>query len=231
MKPYARLTVVWADPVHHRRYSVGELWRLENEQGFAFGYSELSEAESSGFNKLPEFPIVRRISDPYMSRELFSTFAQRIPSSQRLDYQQILRSWGVSSATDPFEILALSGGVLNTDRLELCEYRPLDDELQRPLFFRVSGERHFEGATMLHDGDLVDFEREPTNEVDRFATYVLVIGGQKVGWVPRQYSQLIASHLDRGHDLEARAMHRLVLPSERDRWVVSVTRRPQMPRE
>jgi len=224
MIPYERLLVLWAEPERHRRYVIGELWR-EAGPSYAFGYTDLEVAKRVGFSLLPEFPTARGLTSPYRSKELFSTFAQRIPSPGRPDRQQILKSWG-AEGSDSFEMLALSGGILATDRLELSEYRPLEDDLQRPLFFRVSGEKYFPGGSSLRDGDPVEFLREKSNEVDSYATCILVTGGEKVGWVPRQYSELIARNIDSGQPLKAVAVHRLILPADRDRWVVSVARRP-----
>lgn len=220
-----RLHVLWSDPTKRRRYTVGQLWRVA-DASFAFAYEpELDTALKAGFSLLAEFPERRTSADPYISETLFSTFAQRIPSSRRPDYSALLSSWGVEHAEDPLEILALSGGVQLTDRLELSEFRAADDDLSRPLLFRVAGEQFYPGASKLTIGEHVSLAREADNLYDRHATQVRIVAGDVVGYVPRQYAGLVACLLDDGHQLDAVAVRRLVLPQDRDRWVIRIQRK------
>jgi hypothetical protein len=219
-----RLYVIWspAAPRARRRHVVGELWR-QHDRSFAFAYaSDLAAAFGSGFTMLPEFPEHRSTDRPYVSHQLFSTFAQRIPSPKRPDHARILAGWGVDSAHDPLAILAVSGGVQLTDRLELAEYRDQDDDLSRPLQFRVAGEQFHPGAEQLEPNQRVELRREPENAHDGDATQVRVVAGDVIGYVPQQYARLIARHLDAGRELDAVAARRLVLPEDRDRWIVRV---------
>jgi hypothetical protein len=216
-----RLFVLWSEPTDGTRHVIGQLWREHGQ--FAFGYvPEVDAAMRRGFELLPEFPDKRPLFKPYRSPYLFSTFAQRIPSPSRPDYARILRSWGVQLGDDPLEVLRLSGGVQVTDRLELAEYRSESDKLSRPLVFRVAGEKRCPGADLLNEGDPVVLAREADNQHDPNATLVLLRDGQRVGYVPRQYSAMIAKHLDAGHPLEAVALRRLVVPPERGRWQIRV---------
>lgn len=216
-----RLYVMWSDD-EGRRLVIGELWRTP-DQGFAFGYrlDLLPDARARGFHTLPEFPDPRGLDDPYASATLFSTFKQRIPSPVRTDYDKMLRSWGAQSS-DPFEILRCSGGVQMTDRIELAEYRAPDDDLSRPLSFRVAGERHAGAVSGLTEGRELVLQREPENPKDPSATLVATMDGSIVGWVPRQYSPLIAGLLDDGRRLRAHVERELLLPELRGRWVVQV---------
>ncbi len=52
------------------------------------------------------------------SAVLWPTFAKRIPSKARPDYQLMLAEYGVTS-DDPFEYLEKSGGKMMTDGVEL----------------------------------------------------------------------------------------------------------------
>jgi len=222
--PYDKLFVIWADP-DGRRSVVGELWRVP--EGFAFGYDvdRLDEARDAGFQLLPEFPALRGTADPYVSATLFHTFKNRLPAPERSDSRQTLTSWGVVS-DDPMEILAKSGGVLLTDSIELAEHRAEDDDLSRPLSFRLSGQRHAASRADLQPGTELRLRRDPENPRDPSATILLTLGEVQVGWVPKQYSRLIARHLDDGEDLTAHVERQLLLPEARGRAVVKIERRP-----
>ncbi len=221
-----RLFVLWTIPTV-RRYVIGQLWRSEGYYFFGYRRELVREAIDAGFQLLPEFPEYKGLEDPYRAPYLFRTFQQRIPPPSRSDYGQILESWGLSQSDDPFEILARSGGILLTDRIELSEYRAVDDNLERPLTFRLAGESHYQHASNdLAVGTRLSLRRQPDNILDPFATVVLIAqDGRQVGWVPREYSQLVAWHLDKGREFEAHVERRLVLPQERGRWVVRISRK------
>jgi hypothetical protein len=202
---------------------IGELWRDARGFGFAYGH-ELDLAIEKGFRLLPEFPVRRECDSPYRSGYLFATFAQRIPSPKRPDFERILESWGVKADDSQLEILARSGGVQMTDRIELAEYRAADDPLERPLTVRISGMQHYKGGEQLDEGSAVRLEREPQNEYDSFATALLTRSGEKIGYVPRQYAKAVARLLDARVCLEARALGRLTEPGDGGRWLVRIGR-------
>lgn len=221
-----RLFVVWAIPGVYR-HVVGELWRAEGLFFFAYKAELLPKAIRAGFQLLTEFPEAKDGAHPYQAPYLFRTFQQRIPSPARADHQQILQSWGVVHQEDPFEVLAMSGGVLLTDRVELSEYRAADDDFERPLLFRLAGQSHYrDAAADLMAGTALGLQTRPQTPSDQFATVVLIAeDGRQVGWVPREYSQLVASQLERGSTFEARVERHLVLPEERGRWVVRLAKK------
>ena len=216
------LFVIWRAPVEGRRHVIGELWK-QGAGEFAFAYAEdLAFASLAGFTPLPAFPEIRTKGSPYHSRYLFSIFAQRIPSPSRPDYEAMLAAWGVEHADSQLTVLAASGGALQTDSLELAEFRASTDDLCKPLEFRMSGERHFEDAKKLSAGDVVTFRRDMTNPIDEHATFVCDREGRPLGYVPWQYSRLFAQLLHPyGHEpVEATVIRRLEFPIGRDRWVL-----------
>lgn len=230
MSPYDRLFVLWRDPLDGTRHVVGELWR--DEPGFCFAYADdLRGAEARGFHDLPEFPRRGAHAEPYRARYLFPTFAQRVPDPRRSDRRTILTGWGVENGDDPMEVLARSGGVQLTDRVELAEYRAPEDTLTSPLEFRVSGMRYQPEAAVLtlRAGDAVTLQRDTSNEHDPCASLVLVHDGTRLGFVPRQYSAIVARLLDAGVSLDGIIVRKLVLPSETGRWVVRLQRRGAAP--
>jgi len=223
-----KLFVIWSAPSDGGRHLVGRLARRHVGSMFHFWYEDdLSAAFAKGFTFLPSFPEYRRSDLPYEARYLFATFADRIPSAQRIDAARMLASWGVAHPDDQFEVLAKSGGLRATDRIELAEYRAVDDPLFEPLEFRVAGMKYVppDARGGLAIGMVLRFEREPTNPHDPNATVVArTIDGMRAGYVPRQYSAMIASLLGGGVALEAVAIRELVLPDDAPRWVVRATR-------
>lgn len=217
-----RLWVVWGEPDDGTRRIIGELWREEDGFGFAYGH-EIAKAKAKGFRLLAEFPEERDGSSPYRANYLFDTFAQRIPSPRRRDFDRIMRSWGVANVDNHLEVLARSGGIQMTDRLELLEPRSFPDELRTPLLVRLAGMKKHAGAQRIRVDDILVLEREPTNAHDPNAVKVLA-GGEKAGYVPRPYSAIVASLLDSGVALEARAVRQLGDPADVGRWVLSIAR-------
>lgn len=218
-----RLFVLWRGR-HQARRVIGELWRTGD--GFAFAYADALPTESDGFMLLAEFPEARRADRPYCSRYLFPTFAQRIPGPGRTDRAKLLQGWGVVNEDDVFEVLARSGGLQLTDRIELAEYRPPDDDLREAVEFRLSGAsqpRFASAAKLVRPDDQLVLKREPENAYDSCATIVLESAGTPLGYVPRQYSQMVAQLLEDGVSLVATAQRMLVTPEAR-RWVVRLSR-------
>lgn len=221
MKRIDRLFVMWAEPAQGRRTVIGHL-RRETDGEFTFSYDEsgLREAQARGFVLLSEFPLAQT----YRSRYLFSTFAQRIPSPKRPDYRAMLDAWGVSG-DDQLELLAVSGGIQHTDSLELAEYRAADDPLDAPVRMRIAAEKHFPAAAQLKPGDELELQRDLSNPSDPLATWFVLREGERVGYVPRQYTALIAKHLLSGSWLGASVLRRLPVPLDRGRWLVQVSKR------
>jgi hypothetical protein len=223
-----RLQVIWGAPSDGGRHVIGQLTRERSGAPFRFWYEpDLASAFKHGFALLPAFPEHRTGERPYEARYLFATFADRIPSPHRTDAKQMLAAWGVEQYDDQFEILAKSGGLRATDRLELSEYRSPDDLLTTPLEFRIAGARYVrpEERATLTPGVELAFEREFDNPHDPCATVVATLpDGKRAGYVPRQYSALVAKLLDSGLTLRGVAIRELILPEDAGRWLVRVTR-------
>lgn len=223
-----RLYVIWREPTEAgTRHIVGELTRVSDGFHFAYQPEHVGVAKERGFVDVPGFPYAT--DDPeevFKSGYLFPFFVERIPSPRREDYLDLLSSWGVESKDDLLEILAKSGGVSATDRFELAEYRDEQDDLERPLEFRVAGARHRpQAANLLTQGDEVLFQRERDNPVDPDATMVVTTQRTHIGYVPRQYASLLARHLQIRSQLRAVAVRKLLLPEETiGSWVVRVQR-------
>lgn len=219
----ARLWVLWSEPDDGTRRTVGELKR--DAGGFAFSYGhEIDLAREHGFHLLPEFPELRDAASAYRSSHLFATFAQRIPSPKRADFIPLVDSWGVENVDNPLEVLAASGGIQMTDRVELAEYRSEDDDFSTPLDVRAAGMKHHPGKDHIAQGDDLLLVREPANQWDGHASFLLVRSGEKLGYVPRPYTKVVAKYLDAGGKLRATALRQLTFPADAGRWVVRLER-------
>jgi hypothetical protein len=223
-----RLFVIWGALSDRGRHVVGHLARDRVGGPYRFWYeADLSAAFAQGFVLFPTFPEPRVEASPYAARYLFATFADRIPSAHRLDRDSVVATWGVERPDDQFELLAKSGGLRATDRIELAEYRAPEDPLIKSLEFRVAGARYVptELRATLAAGDSLRFEREPTNKADPAATIVATTtDGKRAGYVPRQYSRTVARLLDTGVLLGAVAVREIIVPDDAGRWVVRASR-------
>jgi hypothetical protein len=84
---------------------------------FAYLYGALMAQEKAGFQPLDAFPNLHEV---YESGYLFPLFQNRLMSPKREDYAEYLQRLALSpGTTDPFEILAVSGGGRQTDNLEI----------------------------------------------------------------------------------------------------------------
>jgi hypothetical protein len=174
-------------------------------------------AQERGFQLLPEFPAHRPAANPYFEPYLFPLFAERIPTPTRRDAADMLASWGVEHPDDQIEVLARSGGLRATDRLETAEYRAPDDDLSEPLEFRIAGRSRIADAAPLSVGDVVSLRREPDNVADQAAVIVDRLG-RRAGYVPRQYTQLLGGLLDGGVALHARVIESSSSQKTQVRW-------------
>lgn len=224
--PIDRLYVIWRAPTERRtRHIVGTLSR-EASGGFCFEYADaaaLEAARADYFREVLSFPVAQR---KHHSPYLFTVFSLRIPSPARADYQEMMTEWGVDNPDDVMEVLARSGGITATDRLELAEYRALSDQLTEPLEFRIAGARFRQNdVESIKDGTRLTLKREPENDFDACASMVLRSDdGKHLGYVPRQYAALIARHLDAGNALDVALVRRVPLFDETG-WVARVKRR------
>ena len=204
-----KLFVLWREPTDGgHRHVIGHLWEADGEFHFAYA-STLSAAKAAGFLPLVELPDE---TETYSSRYLFPTFAQRIPSPARPDFQRLMAGWGVVHLDDRMEILAQSGGLQVTDRIELAAFRADDADLTEPLELRGAGARHRAEPPVLAVGAPVVLRAESDNPADPHAVRIEGASGGFAGYVPRQYSALVARMLGRGTPHVARVVRELVEP-------------------
>ena len=183
------LFLAWQAP-NRAWFPVGRLDADVQRHDYRFGYTKgARQAEHQvGFKPLPSFPEFDRT---YESSELFPLFQNRVLDPGRKDFAMYLASLDLSPTTiDPVEILSVSGGERQTDRLEVfprIEVQPDGAFLCR---FFLHGWRHMPEiaqarALSLRAGERLGISLELTNPVDPVAIQVTTREYAFVGWTPR----------------------------------------------
>ncbi|WP_353179370.1 DNA-binding protein [Salinisphaera sp. T5B8] len=102
-----------------RWYPIGRLDTDGPERQYTFCYTQgaLKAKQEAGFEPLEAFPDLEKV---YRSKELFSVFRNRLPNPSRKDYSETVKRLGLTEKrSEPFEVLALTGGARQTDNLEV----------------------------------------------------------------------------------------------------------------
>lgn len=173
------LRLIWKDPETSRYHEVG--WFTQKEAGsYRFQYSpQLPES----FELLAQFPLPDKVYD---SEDLPAFFANRVMSRGRASYSRYVEWLGLDTSALPVELLARTGGGRVTDTFHLVDSFAMDAVNNEGRFF-VSGIQHTDNglklAEALHAGQQISMEDEPSNPHNPRAI-LLVVGGNKLGWVP-----------------------------------------------
>ena len=145
------------------------------------------------------FPRLDRV---YASDELPPFFANRLMSPRRPDHARHVARLGLDAASDPFDVLARTGGSRATDSIELygvpvAVVEPGGDTVCHSTWFLAHGTRHLdaeEQATLLklQSGEPLTAQPNPSNPHDRNAMLLLRVGGHRVGYLPRYLAADVA---------------------------------------
>lgn len=118
-----KLCLLWQNARTSQWYHIGDLV-LRDTSVYAFTYNISDEdnglyaALKDGYHLHPTFP---EIGKGYESNFLFSTFARRLPDRSRKDYAPILAELGITQESTDFDLLAATGGRLNSDSYEFVK--------------------------------------------------------------------------------------------------------------
>lgn len=194
--------MVWKEPKTRRHYAVGEIEKTKD--GFTFQYThEVIDALKKGFELLLPFPEIEK---EYNSEVLFPVFSTRLPDKKRPDIEDILKKYGIKEY-DPFELLK-HGAKLPTDNLRF-EKKITDISELDNFKFCLAGARHYLGCEdrTCEKNELIKSPRgeitlvqENDNEFDDKAIRA-EYAGKIVGYIPRYYTKVINSALDKGIDI------------------------------
>lgn len=118
-----KLHLLWQNALTDKWYHIGDLV-LKDTGVYAFTYNLSDEANGlyaalkEGCHLHPTFP---EIGKEYESSFLFSAFARRLPDRKRKDYAPILAELGITQESTDFDLLAATGGRLNSDTYEFVK--------------------------------------------------------------------------------------------------------------
>ncbi|MBD3676057.1 MAG: DNA-binding protein [Planctomycetaceae bacterium] len=140
------LFVAWQNPISRSFYPVARLAQVVQSvcsECFEFVYIQ-NARDAEGFQPFSSFPDFKQI---YRSKELFPLFANRVPSSNRSDYQEYLRYLGLPDANNsPITLLSRSSGQRRTDTLELFPLPTFEPDFGYRTWFWSHGIRHLESS-------------------------------------------------------------------------------------
>ena len=189
---YPAIFVAWQDPDSRRFHTVARLLSGIGTEGmYEFAYVQgACAAKSQGFKPFLAFPEPDRV---YRSLELFPFFKNRLMGRDRDDFPTYVAQLGLNPAeADDMTILARSGGVRATDKIELFPVPVFDPNLPGyRTTFLVHGLSHFDAAhrqraERLRPGERLLFMSDCQNPADPNAIALRTTDDRLiVGYLPR----------------------------------------------
>jgi HIRAN domain len=167
--------------------------RSSSDNKYEFRYLQ-AVCNLSGFSPFLAFPDIHR---RYESETLFPFFQNRVLGVNRPEYPKMLESLDLSTQAEPFEVLARSGGLRQTDQIELFPEPTRDPKTGHAICrFFVRGVRYLPEAAenILRLDPLAELKLipEPTNANDSEAIRITTNSGIPLGYVPRYLTAYIA---------------------------------------
>lgn len=161
--------VAWQCPESRGWHVVARL--QEHQSGYAFNYTQ-GVKKATNFNP---FSGMLDLNKVYVSEELFPLFKNRLLSSRRPEYPYFIQWLGLNSDNaSPMEILARSGGMRATDKLQVFKKIEPDANGYVEVYFLAHGIKYFNDSAKnrlhyLKKGDSLKLLPDPQNGYDRYA--------------------------------------------------------------
>ncbi len=165
--------------------------------------------------KEARFPLIagfREVDRDYISEELFPLFQNRVMSPARPDFQSYLETLGYDGAAEPVEILAVNGGLRQTDNYEVFPKLEKQPDGGFTCRFLLHGGRRVNSAAQerlnrLQEGEKLFIALELTNPVTQLAVQIQTRDNYVLGWAPHYLvNDLVAAMADSPGEYEARAV-------------------------
>jgi hypothetical protein len=182
--------LAWQDQApSHQWFPVGRVDAYAEKALYCFRYTNgaLRAKREAGFPLLLEFPSLER---EYWSADLFPLFRNRVMNRARPDLAEYLHSLDLAEDTDPFEILAVSGGRRATDSYEVFPKIEKRKDGSFTCRFFLHGWRHVNLEAQrridrLRPSEGLYVTLELTNPVTGLAVQIQTEDYHMIGWAPR----------------------------------------------
>lgn len=203
--------LAWQDQApSHQWFPVGRLDAYAEKARYCFRYTKgaLRAQREAGFPLLLEFPTLER---EYWSADLFPLFGNRVMNRARPDLAEYLHTLDLGEETDPFEILAVSGGRRATDSYEVFPKIEKRNDGSFACRFFLHGWRHVNREAQaridrLHPADVLYVTLELTNPVTGLAVQIQTEDYHMIGWAPRYLVSDLAAAMAESAEYNARVV-------------------------
>ncbi len=186
------LFVAWQQPDSREWIPVAKLEHVNGIYSFTYTQGVFRAKQFRPFSGMSYLDAV------YESPQLFPLFANRLISKSRPEFKDHLRWLGLPEAIDsPMEMLALTGGIRNTDSIELFQPPVVIAGRQYNLDFFVRSLSHMPKAAIERIGDMAAGEKlclmnDSQNDFDRLA---IALRSNKpafmLGYCPKYYAKAL----------------------------------------
>lgn len=188
MSTIGNIYLIWRQGRGERRIPIGVLKQSATE-GVRFSYLSkgVEEAKKNGFQFYTGFPDVNK----EYAENVLEIFGQRIVKSERNDLSDFYDFWKVDTSKTGYlyYMLAQTQGLLPTDNFEfLADFHPISGT---SFISEISGLSHKQiPSNSLKVGDVLSFERESSNEHDKYAV-LLFKDDLELGYIKKYHSKVV----------------------------------------
>ncbi len=201
---FKSLLLIWRDKVSKLYFHVGTLTFDGTKYIFEYTHHckanrKVHDALNFGYRPHPAFIDLKK---KYVSNELFPAFNRRIPSEDRVDYENILGDLNLSQDADRMDILGKTRGVISSDPYFFEEPLQFDENNNKlTTHFYISGMRYRDlpkdWRLQVNTNEKLVVEQDLTNEHDPFAIKIKTNNALWLGYIPGIYAQAISSLMKR----------------------------------
>lgn len=186
MAEFNKIFLVWRQGVGQGREIVGTLERKADGRGVFNYVPDVEQLKKKGFTPYVEFKDLHKT----YNGNVIEIFGQRLTKGDRPDIRRFYDFWEVDATQtdDQFYLLGKTQGLVPTDNFEfLAEYH-----MEPSLHFltEIAGLSITKIANgTLQNGDVLQYELEPSNAFDPFAVKVFK-GDLHIGYIKKVHSRI-----------------------------------------
>lgn len=221
------LLLIWQDKKSRLFFHIGTL----SYDGYLYQFEytheitenrSVNDAMNYGYQLLPTFPDLK---EKYKSERLFPSFARRIPSANRNDYEDILQELNLPSNADEMDLLRATRGMMGQNPYTFTEPLQLTKNNLLTSNFYIHGMRYGQvSSKMINElkiGEQLILERDYKNPIDRNAVKILTKDRVHLGYVPGIFAKAVSVLLDR--NVKMKLVIQNLKPDYSPQWWVYVS--------